>query len=243
MSAMAGTRVLLLEDDDRLRTSLRLVLELDGYDVLEAADAETALDIVRTSEVEAIFADLMLGGIDGFSFIRSARPRTDVPIIVLSARDAPTDVVMALQAGADDYVRKPFDVEEVKARLRAALRRPTMGEDGTDARPGAEGDGQVLDSTNGPLVFDAAAAVLRRGAEAVNLTRTEFLLLRALSENAGRVLSRELLLHRVWGEGHVGDERIVDVQVRRLRLKVEVDPTSPELVVTVRGLGYRLDVR
>lgn len=242
MSAMPASRVLLLEDDHRLRSSLRLVLELDGYAVVEAEDAETALDVVREGEVNAIMADLMLGGIDGFSFIRSARPHTDVPILVLSARDAPADVVMALKAGADDYVRKPFDVEEVKARLRAALRRPAIADAvASDGRIGEEA--RVLDSAHGPLVLDASAAILRRGADEVHLTRTEFLLLGALSENAGRVLSRDLLLHLVWGDSHVGDERIVDVHVRRLRLKVEVDPTSPELVVTVRGLGYRLDVR
>jgi DNA-binding response OmpR family regulator len=233
------TRLLVLEDDDGLRSSLRLVLEDEGYDVVEAAKAETALTLIEAPGVDLMLVDLMLGGMDGFSFIQRARPRTEAPIVVISARDGVADIVAALEAGADDYVTKPFLVEEVKARLKALLRRPSLG--GTDVR-GTE-DAFVLDSVDGPLVFDRGAAVLTRGDSEIHLTHTEYRLLSVLAENAGRVLSRSSLLEHVWEGGFFGDERIVDVHVRRLRKKLESEPSRPATLVTVRGLGYRLVVR
>ncbi|SDU76687.1 DNA-binding response regulator, OmpR family, contains REC and winged-helix (wHTH) domain [Jiangella alkaliphila] len=227
----------MLEEDYGLRTSLRLVLEQDGYTVVEAADAMTALALVRAEHVDVMLVDLMLGGLDGFTFIRSARPDATAPIIVISARDAARDVVTALEAGADDYIRKPFDVAEVQARLRAALRRPAIA---AHEAPDA-GSAVVLDSRYGPLVFDPVAATLRRGEEEVHLTYTEFKLLHTLTENAGKVMARGSLLSQVWTDGHFGDERIVDVHIRRLRTKIEQDPGAPALVLTIRGLGYRLD--
>lgn len=238
MEGMA-IRVLILEDDDGLRASLRLVLEDEGYTVGEAATAEQALEEVAGAEVDLMLVDLMLGGMDGFSFIRRARPQSEAPIVVVSARDGVEDIVAALEAGADDYVTKPFVVDEVKARLKALLRRPSMG----DASPGATADALVLDSQNGPLVFDRGAAALTRGDQEIHLTNTEFRVLGVLAENAGRVLSRTSLLEHVWDRGFFGDERIVDVHVRRLRKKLELEPSSPTTLVTVRGLGYRLDVR
>ncbi|WP_203416502.1 response regulator transcription factor [Jiangella ureilytica] len=232
-------RVLVLEDDYGLRTSLRLVLEQDGYTVAEAADAVTALALVRSEHVDVMLVDLMLGGLDGYTFIRSARPETTAPIIVISARDGSRDVVTALEAGADDYVRKPFDVAEVQARLRAALRRPDIAAHGASD----PGTAVVLDSRHGPLVFDPVAATLKRGEEEVHLTHTEFKLLHALTENAGKVMGRGSLLSRVWTDGHFGDDRIVDVHIRRLRTKIEQDPGAPAIVLTIRGLGYRLDLR
>ncbi len=234
-----ATRLLVLEDDEGLRTSLCLVLEDDGYEVIEAADAETALEVVGGDGVDLMLVDLMLGGMDGFSFIQRARPQTDAPIVVMSARHGVEDIVAALEAGADDYVTKPFVVEEVKARLRALLRRPAMS--GND-EPLAE-DVFVLDAGDGPLVFDRGAALLTRGDDEIHLTMTEYRLLSVLASNAGRVLSRSALLEHVWERGFFGDERIVDVHVRRLRKKLEQDPADPVTVVTVRGLGYRLDVR
>jgi DNA-binding response OmpR family regulator len=233
------TRLLILEDDEGLRTSLRMVLEDENYEVVEAADAEHALDVVGTPGVDLMLVDLMLGGMDGFSFIQRARPQTEAPIVVMSARDGVGDIVTALEAGADDYVTKPFLVDEVKARLKALLRRPAMI--GTDATE--RSDAVVLDSENGPLVFDKGAALLTRGDAGIHLTNTEFRLLSALADNAGLVLSRTSLLEHVWDRGFFGDERIVDVHVRRLRKKLELEPSSPATLVTVRGLGYRLDLR
>ncbi len=232
------TRVLILEDDDGLRTSLRLMLEQDGYEVVEAERTEVGLARLAQAPVDVMLVDLMLGGIDGFTFIRRARRESTAPIIVISARDRTADVVQALESGADDYVKKPFDVEEVQARLRAALRRPRIA----DTESAGSRDVQVLDSVHGPLVFDELAAQLRRGETIVHLTHTEFRLLVALCQNAGQVLGRSQLLEQVWTDGHFGDERIVDVHIRRLRTKVEIDPSTPRLVQTIRGLGYRLDL-
>ena len=233
------TRLLVLEDDDGLRSSLCLVMEREGYEVVEAADAEAALEAIDDRDVDLMLVDLMLGGMDGFSFIQRARPRTQAPIVVISARDGVQDIVSALEVGADDYVTKPFVVEEVKARIKALLRRPSMSETGA---PQAA-DVRVLDSVDGPLVFDRGAAVLTRGDDEIHLTHTEYRLLSVLAENAGRVLSRSSLLEHVWDQGFFGDERIVDVHVRRLRKKLEREPGAPSTLVTVRGLGYRLDVR
>jgi DNA-binding response OmpR family regulator len=271
MSAMA--RLLVLEDDDGIRASLSLALEDEGFDVVQSADAEGALAAVREHGVDLMLVDIMLGGLDGFTFIRLVRPLSQAPIIVLSARGGTTDIVEALEAGADDYVTKPFVVTEVIARLRALLRRPTarprapapessarelaarelaaggvaMGgvatggpvANGSDPNP----EVSLLDGEHGPLVLDQGAGSVRRGDESVHLTVTEYRLLVELASPSGRVLSRRTLLERVWDRGFFGDERIVDVHVRRLRTKIEQDPSAPRLVVTVRGLGYRLDPR
>ena len=242
-----ATRLLVLEDEDGLRASLRLMLESDGYEVVEASDAETALELVPGAGFDLMLVDLMLGGMDGFSFIRRARPMTEAPIVVISARDGVEDIVSALEAGADDYITKPFDVQEVRARLRAMLRRPVLSSDvPADGQPPEAVRGNdvfVLDQDDGPLVFDRGAAQLTRGQREIHLTMTEYRLLSVMAENSGRVLSRSSLLEHVWEEGFFGDERIVDVHVRRLRKKLERDPSTPRTLVTVRGLGYRLDTQ
>jgi DNA-binding response OmpR family regulator len=181
----------------------------------------------------------MLGSMDGFTVIREVRREHDLPIIVVSARADTDDIVAALEAGADDYVTKPFQVKEITARLRALRRRATSGTPATHPVP----EEVVLDSTLPALVLREAAGTVHRGGEQVPLTLTEFRLLCELASAPGRVFSRQVLLERVWEHGFFGDERIVDVHIRRLRTKVERDPGAPRVVVTVRGLGYRLDQR
>ena len=242
-------RLLLLEDDDGIRTSLRMALEDEGYDVDEAARAEDALVLLRSNGPDLVLVDLMLGGMDGFTFIRRARPESDAPIIVISARSETVDIVSALEAGADDYVTKPFVVNEVIARLRALLRRGPgpreaghSGVDGSGVEPfGQDPARLILDAGHPSLVLDMGAGTVRRGDDDVHLTVTEYRLLCELASPPGRVRSRGSLLDAVWDRGFFGDERIVDVHVRRLRTKVERDASHPDLVVTVRGLGYRLD--
>ncbi|MFH5208206.1 response regulator [Antrihabitans sp. NCIMB 15449] len=233
-----AARLLIVEDDDRVRMALRLALEDEGYEVDEAADAETALsDLRRHGAPDVIIVDLMLGEMDGFTCIREIRRHLDVPIVVVSARDDTHDVVAALEAGADDYVKKPFEIKEITARIRA-LRRRASGPAIRDATSDI-----VLDADrNAPLILSPGSGTVRRARDELHLTLTEFRLLCELAEVPGRVLSRSSLLERVWDRGYFGDERIVDVHVRRLRTKIELDPSDPRIVVTVRGLGYRLDV-
>jgi DNA-binding response OmpR family regulator len=230
-----ATRILVVEDDDRIRSMIRLALEEEDYQVDEASDAETALRTLVRTPPHLMLVDLMLGGMDGFSCIREVRRVSDIPVIIVSARSDTHDVVAGLEAGADDYVTKPFQIKEVTARIRALRRRTRPA--GTDIPPDV-----VLDAdSDARLVLSPARGSLRRGDQDVHLTLTEFRLLSELASPPGRVVSRRFLLESVWEHGFFGDERIVDVHIRRLRTKIERDPAAPRLVVTVRGLGYRLD--
>ncbi|MFG2101299.1 response regulator transcription factor [Micromonospora echinaurantiaca] len=221
------TGVLVIEDDDRIRLALLLALEDEGYTARGAATAEEGLRAQRQDPADNVLVDLMLPGLDGFECIRQLRRDDDVPIVVISARDDTHDIVAALEAGADDYVVKPVAIKELSARLRALRRR---------ARAAAPA---VSVLTFGELEISPEAGEVRRGGQPVPVTRTEFRLLCELAEHAGRVLSRQQLLSRVWGYD-TGDERLVDVHVGRLRQKIESDPASPRHLVTLRGLGYKL---
>jgi DNA-binding response OmpR family regulator len=237
--ARVSPRLLVVEDDDPIRTALRWALEDEGYDVAEAVSGEAAVAAVATATPDLMVVDLMLGSMDGFAVIREVRRDHDLPIIVVSARADTHDIVAALEAGADDYVTKPFQVKEITARLRALRRRVVAGATGTPDGGSAE---VVLDGhAPAPLVLREMRGTVHRGEEQVPLTLTEFRLLCELASAPGRVFSRQALLERVWQHGFFGDERIVDVHIRRLRTKVELDPGAPRIVVTVRGLGYRLD--
>ncbi|MCZ2805438.1 response regulator transcription factor [Modestobacter sp. VKM Ac-2983] len=230
-------RLLLVEDDDHIRMPLRWALEDEGYEVAEAASGEDACRQVAIAAPDLMIVDLMLGAMDGYAVIREVRRANDLPIVVVSARADTHDIVAALEAGADDYVTKPFQVKEITARLRA-LRRRIGASSGADERP----QELVLDGDPAaPLVLRPDRGTVHRGTDQLHLTLTEFRLLCELAASPGRVLSRQALLERVWEHGFFGDERLVDVHVRRLRTKVERDPGAPTLVVTVRGLGYRLD--
>jgi DNA-binding response OmpR family regulator len=224
-----SSRILIVEDDERIRASTRLALEDEGYDVEEAATGETALGQFSDQPADVVLIDLMLPGMDGFECCRSLRRQSAVPVIMVTARTDTHDVVAGLEAGADDYVTKPFVIKELAARIRALLRRArSLGE------PSTFGFGDIE-------VRPEEGTVTRAGEE-VHCTRTEFRLLCELAGNRGKVLSREQLLDRVWGYDYFGDGRLVDVHIRRLRTKIESDPANPRHVLTVRGMGYKLAV-
>lgn len=222
------TRVLVVEDDQRIRQALRMALEDEGYEIEEAEDAESALARYARIGADLVLVDLMLPGMNGFDLCRELRQSSGVPIVIVTARADTHDVVAGLEAGADDYVTKPFAPKELTARIRALLRRV------------ASPAGQTERFTFGDVELQPEAGIVRRDGNEVSLTKTEFRLLCELAYNAGIVLSREQLLERIWGYDYFGDARLVDAHIRRLRTKIERDPANPTLVVTVRGLGYKL---
>ena len=224
-----GTRILTVEDDERIRTSVRLALEDEGWTVDEAATGEEAATLFAANAADVVLIDIMLPGIDGFELCRQIRSTSSVPIVMVTARSDTHDVVAGLEAGADDYMTKPFAPKELSARIRALLRR---------VKPAEQHDHAALEFGDLHIV-PAEGRVTLRGAD-VPVTKTEFKLLCVLAEDPSGVFSRETLLKKVWDYDYFGDGRLVDVHVRRLRMKIEVDPANPRHVVTVRGLGYRL---
>jgi DNA-binding response OmpR family regulator len=241
MAAVPALRLLVVEDDDPIRTALRWALEDEGYVVAEAVSGEEAVRQVSAATPDLMLVDLMLGSMDGFAVIREVRRDHDLPIIVVSARADTHDIVAALEAGADDYVTKPFEVKEITARLRALRRRAGAVAGGRGAPDPGPAEVVLDRHPDAPLVLREMRGTVHRGEQQLPLTLTEFRLLCELASAPGRVFSRQALLERVWEHGFFGDERIVDVHIRRLRTKVEPDPSAPRIVVTVRGLGYRLD--
>ncbi|WP_420638381.1 response regulator [Candidatus Poriferisocius sp.] len=223
-----GTRILAIEDDKRIRTAVRLALEDEGWEVAEAANGQEAFDAFAEAPADVVLIDIMLPDIDGFEVCRTLRRTSDVPIIMVTARADTHDVVAGLEAGADDYLTKPYAPKELSARIRALLRRVRTA------------DTALSDLRFGTLEILPEQGVVTVSGEEAHLTKTEFRLLVELATNANKVLSREVLLERVWDLGYFGDGRLVDVHVRRLRTKIEVDPANPRYVVTVRGIGYKL---
>lgn len=242
MSGMAvdgsHQRLLVVEDDDRIRASLCIALRDEGYDVDEFADAEAALEHFRSVPAELVVLDVLLPVMSGLDLCRTLRTFSAVPIVMVTARDDSHDIVAGLEAGADDYVTKPYNVKELAARIRSLLRRTRGILDATATEKG-EGGGEPL--RFGTITFDVDAGVVRRDGDEIELTSTEYRLLCELVENRRRVLSRDQLLESVWGYDYYGDVRVVDAHIRRLRKKIEADPSEPLLIATVRGLGYRFD--
>ncbi len=220
-------RILIVEDDDHIRTALKLMFEGEGFDVDDAPTGELGVALFSRMTSDVAIVDVMLPGMTGFQTCEAIRSTSDVPIVIVSARDETADVVLGLESGADDYVTKPFVPEELLARVRAHLRR----------RPDKSTNAFQLGELR--VIPDEGVVRHRDGAE-MHLTSTEFRLLTDLASANGRVLSREDLLEHVWGYDYFGDSRLVDVHIRRLRMKIEPDPASPTYLVTVRGTGYKL---
>lgn len=221
-----SARILVVDDDVALAEMIGIVLKNEGFDVVDCADGAQAVDAFHTHSPHLILLDLMLPGIDGIEIARQIRTESDVPIVMLTARTDTTDVVAGLEAGADDYIPKPFKPKELVARVRARLR-------GREDHGG--GHLQL-----GDITIDVQGHVVRRNdGQIIALTPLEFDLLVALGRAPWKVFTREELLETVWGYRHAADTRLVNVHVQRLRSKIERDPEHPEIVVTVRGVGYR----
>ncbi len=250
--------LLIVEDDPSLREVIRLGLEGEGFRAITAEDGPGALIAFASHKPDLVLLDVMLPGLDGFAVCRELRKISLAPIVMLTARASTDDVVGGLESGADDYVTKPFEFPELVARVRSVLRRASarsVAEGGAGASvaaapalaldvegvaaPGAIAATHLPLLVLGPLSIDPGAFVVRRGPEEVPLTVTEFRLLYELIRHAGQVLSRDQLLELVWGYSYLGDSRLVDVHVQRLRAKIEEDPAHPALILTVRGVGYR----
>ena len=222
-------KILLVEDDPKIRGTVELYLQREGYEVSTADDGVRALEVAAEVKPHLVVLDLMLPRLDGLEVCRALRASGDAAIIMMTARSTEEDKLTGLDLGADDYVTKPFELPELVARARAAVRRAS-----------AIPDDPVL--TRGDLEIDPAAFAARKNGEEINLTATEFKLLLELARRPGQVFTRELLLERVWNYEYLGDSRLVDVAVQRLRAKVEDDPKEPKHLKTVRGVGYRFDV-
>jgi DNA-binding response OmpR family regulator len=224
-----ATRVLVIEDDGDVRSALRMLLEDEDYVVVEAADGDTGLDRFQAELIDLALVDLKLPGRSGFDVCRAIRAVSDVPIVIVTAQVDSYDVVAGLEAGADDYVTKPFVPKVLTARIRALLRRAQGGS--TEGARLRFGDVEIAPKEG----------IVTKGGEEVHLTKTEFRLLCDLAQHPGQVMSRDVLLERVWGYEYAGDGRLVDSHMSRLRTKIEEDPNNAKLIVTVRGLGYRLN--
>jgi two-component system response regulator RegX3 len=232
-----ATSVLLVEDEDSFVEALTIGLSREGFEVSVARDGAEALDRFDDLKPDLVLLDVMLPKVSGVDVCRELRSRSDVPIIMVTAKGAEIDTVVGLEVGADDYVSKPYRLRELVARMRAVLRRRS-GVDLARLLPGEEGEDVV--SVGDVTVDHLRHEVTVRGQE-VRLPLKEFELLSLLLENAGRVLTRDVLIDRVWGADYVGDTKTLDVHIKRLRSKIEEDPAHPVRIVTIRGLGYKYE--
>ncbi len=224
-----STRILLVDDEQSIQTLLSYPLRKDGYHVTSAQDGREALQRFEEGRFDLVILDLMLPKLDGVEVCRELRSRSQVPIIMLTAKGSETDKVAGLEVGADDYITKPFSMREFRSRVKAALRRSRMA-----GKPPEE---EAID--HGELKIDFGRRMVTLHGEEVRVTYVEFEILGALARSPGRVLSRETLLEHVWGDSEYRDPRTVDVHLRHLREKLESDPKEPEFLFTVRGVGYR----
>jgi DNA-binding response OmpR family regulator len=225
-----SSTILLVDDEDSVQKLLTYPLERDGFRVVSARDGEEALQRFAAEPVDLVVLDIMLPKLDGLEVCKRLRAESSVPIIMLTARDDEFDTVLGLELGADDYITKPFSIREFRSRVRALMRRA-----GTAHR--ARETGEVLEA--GPLRIDPDRRTAELDGKAIDLTYVEFELLRTLAASPGRVFSRRALLEAVWGDAAYREPRTIDVHVRHLREKLERDPSDPDLILTVRGAGYR----
>jgi two-component system response regulator RegX3 len=224
------TRILIVEDELSLSEPLSFLLRREGYETEIAADGREAVAAFDRAGADLVLLDLMLPGLSGTEVCREIRSRSTVPIIMLTAKDSEVDIVVGLELGADDYVTKPYSSRELLARIRAVLRRRVDVEDDGDA---------VLET--GPVRMDVERHSVAVGGAEIPMPLKEFELLELLMRNAGRVLTRGQLIDRVWGADYFGDTKTLDVHIKRIRSKIEDDPSQPSMLVTVRGLGYRFE--
>lgn len=227
----AKKMVLVVEDEQTLRETLTYNLTREGYEAKGAADGRMALELARREHPDLILLDLMLPEMNGFDVCRTLRQEMTAPIIMLTARDSELDTVLGLELGADEYVTKPFALRPLLARVKALLRRADLSAEPLVAA--------VDERTFGEFVLDRSGRRLLRGAQETALTMKEYDLLNVLVSHEGQVLSRDVLLEKVWGYDYIGDSRTVDVHIRWLREKIEKDPGDPRHIITVRGVGYR----
>jgi two-component system alkaline phosphatase synthesis response regulator PhoP len=231
LSTMNNATILVIDDEPNILNVVSAYLQNEGYTVHTATDGPTGLKAAQTLQLDLIVLDVMLPGLDGIELLTRLRRESDVYVIMLTAKSEETDKIVGLSVGADDYLTKPFSPRELVARVKAAMRRY--------GKPASNVDKKVLTFTH--LRIDVDARRVWKDNEPVELTTIEFDLLHALAEHPGRVLSREQLLERVWGHDFYGEDRVVDVHLGHIRKKIESDPARPELIVTVRGVGYRFE--
>ena len=233
---MPERNVLVIEDEDNLLEMLRYNLSKEGYGVYVAEDGDLGLSLARQMQPDMVILDIMLPKLDGFEVCRILRRESDVPILILTARSEEIDRVVGLELGADDYVVKPFSIRELMARVRAMMRRSYR----TTEAPASPAVSRIIRA--GDLEMDLTSHVVRLGEEVLDFKPREFDLLALLMSNRGKVYTRHEILDRVWGQDYIGDPRTVDVHIRWLREKVERDPSSPQMIVTIRGVGYRFQL-